>query len=48
MHRLPFPTERIRAKEVGDQIHSDFCGPMQEASLSGACYYVLFKDNCSG
>lgn len=48
MHRLPFPTGRIRAKEVGELIHSDVCGPMQETSLSGARYYVLFKDDCSG
>lgn len=48
MHRLPFPTGRIRAKEVGELIHSDVCGPMQEKSLSGARFYVLFKDDCSG
>ena len=45
MHRLPFPVGRIRAKEVGQLIHSDVIGPMQEASLNGARYCVVFKDD---
>ena len=45
MHRLPFPTGRIRGTQVGQLIHSDVCGPMQTTTPGGARYYVLFKDD---
>lgn len=48
MCRLPFPTGRDRATEIGQLIHSDVCGPMQIASPGGARYYVIFKDDYSG
>lgn len=47
MHRLLFPVGRMRVNE-GQHIHSDVIWPMQEASLKGARYYVVFKDDCSG
>lgn len=48
MSRLPFPPGRIRAKEIGQLIHSDECRPMQVVSPGGARYYVIFKDDYSG
>jgi transposase InsO family protein len=48
MHRLPFPSGRVRAKQVGQLIHSDVCGPMQTSTPSGARYFVSFQDDFSG
>lgn len=48
MHRLPFDKTRTRATELGELIHSDVCGSMQQASPSGSRYYVTFKDDFSG
>jgi transposase InsO family protein len=36
-----------RAKGVLDIVHSDVCGPMSTASLSGYVYYVSFIDDYS-
>jgi 2-hydroxychromene-2-carboxylate isomerase len=47
LHRLPFPTGRTRATEIGGLIHSDVCGPMSKASPGGALYFVTFKDDYS-
>ncbi len=48
-HRLPFPSGgRTRATAVGRLIHSDVEGPLSPMSLSGARYFVLFKDDYSG
>ena len=48
MTRLPFPSGRNRANDIGQLIHSDVCGPMQVISPGGARYYVIFKDDYSG
>jgi hypothetical protein len=32
-----------RSKGILDLVHSDLCGPMKVASLSGYLYYVIFK-----
>ena len=49
LKRNEFPTSnREPVAEVGRLIAADVGGPMQEPSLSGARYYVLFKDKCSG
>ena len=48
MHRLPFPTGRTRANQVGQLIHSDVCGPMQTSTPGGARYFISFKDDFSG
>ena len=48
MTRLPFPSGRNRADDIGQLIHSDVCGPMQVISPGGARYYVIFKDDYSG
>jgi transposase InsO family protein len=48
MTRLPFPSGRNRANEIGQLKHSDVCGPIQVASPGGSRYYVIFKDDYSG
>lgn len=48
-HRQPFPTSgRRRAKEIGEIVHSDLCGPMNVLSITGSLYYVIFQDDASG
>jgi hypothetical protein len=47
MHRLPFPKSISRSSRVGELIHMDLCGPMQEKSLGGARYFLLLKDDFS-
>jgi hypothetical protein len=42
-----FPSSDSRSKGILDLIHSDVCGPMTVASLSGYLYYVLFIDDHS-
>ena len=32
-----------RSKGILDLVHSDLCGPMTFASLSGYLYYVIFR-----
>jgi hypothetical protein len=48
MHRLPFKKGRERAKHIGELVHADVCGPMQQPSPNGSRYYVTFKDDFSG
>jgi hypothetical protein len=42
-----FPNSDSRSKGILDLIHSDVCGPMTVASLSGYLYDVLFIDDHS-
>jgi hypothetical protein len=42
-----FPSSDSRAAGILDLIHSDVCGPMSSASLSGCLYYVIFIDDFS-
>ena len=42
-----FPSSDSRSKEILDLVHSDLCGPMTIASLSGYLYYVIFIDDHS-
>jgi hypothetical protein len=42
-----FPNSDNRVKGVLDIMHSDVCGPMSTASLSGYVYYVSFIDDYS-
>lgn len=46
-HRLPFKITGTSAKSPGNLIHTDTCGPMQETSIGGSRYFVLFKDDYS-
>lgn len=45
--RKPFPTTNTKTTEPGQIIHSDVCGPMEEPSIGGSRYFVLFKDDFS-
>lgn len=48
-HRLPFPKgDRNRQSAPGSLIHADLCGPFKVPSVSGAKYFLLFKDDYSG
>ena len=49
-HRHSFITHPVRTPSPtpGYLIHADLCGPMAHASLGGALYYLLFKDDYSG
>lgn len=47
MHRSPFPKKSTRESCMLDLIHSDVCGPMRVASMSGAKYFVEFIDDQS-
>jgi hypothetical protein len=42
-----FPSNDSRATGILDLIHSDVCGPMSSASLTGFLYYVVFIDDFS-
>ena len=42
-----FPNRDNKDKGVLDIVHSDVCGPMSTASLSGYVYYVSFIDDYS-
>lgn len=42
-----FHSSESRSKEILDLVHSDLCGPMSIASLSGFSYYVTFIDDYS-
>ncbi len=46
--RSPFPTGRLRATYPGEMIHSDLCGPMENATPKGSLYHVIFIDDFSG
>lgn len=40
-------SSRERAKEIGEYIHMDICGPIGEATLNGGKYFFLLKDEYS-
>jgi hypothetical protein len=42
-----FPSSDSRAASILDLIHSNVCGPVSFASLSGCLYYVIFIDDFS-
>lgn len=46
-HRLPFKPTGTSGVSPGNLIHTDTCDPMQEKSIGGSRYFVLFKDDCS-
>ena len=46
-HRIPNSANHVPATVPGEIIHSDLCGPMQEKSIGGAIYFLLFKDDFS-
>lgn len=47
MHRLSFINSSTKAERVAELIHTDVCGPIQESSIDGSRYFLLFKDDFS-
>jgi hypothetical protein len=45
--KTAFPSNESGPAEILDLIHSDVCGPMSLASLTGSLYYVVFIDDFS-
>ena len=46
-HRAVFSRSESKATKCGEIVHADVCGPMQETSLGGSRYFLLFKDDFS-
>ncbi|KAL4123352.1 hypothetical protein QTP88_015548 [Uroleucon formosanum] len=46
-HREPFTLSNTKTTKPGQLIHSNICGPMEENSLGGKRYFVIFKDDYS-
>ena len=44
----PTLTEKERDTTPGTYVHIDLCGPMSTASIGGALYFMLCKDNNTG
>ena len=48
-HRQPYPSDGKQRKDnPGDLVHLDICGAIKPQSLSGASYFLLLKDDCTG
>lgn len=45
--RLPFPKEGNRSTELLHIVHTDLCGPMENRSIGGSRYFMLFIDDFS-
>lgn len=45
--RMPFVTNSNTASEVLGVVHADVAGPMEIASVGGARYFLLLKDDLS-
>lgn len=45
--RLPFPKEGSRSTELLHIVHTDLCGPMENRSIGGSRYFMLFIDDFS-
>lgn len=45
--RLPFPKEGSRSTELLHKVHTDLCGPMENQSIGGSRYFMLFIDDYS-
>jgi hypothetical protein len=46
-NKTAFPSSHSREVGIPDLIHSDVCGPMSSALLTGSLYYVVFIDDFS-
>jgi transposase InsO family protein len=46
-YEASFPSSDSRSAGVLDLVHTDVCGPMSRASLSGCEYYITFIDDHS-
>lgn len=47
LHREPYLSSKSKSSRNGDLIHADLCGPMENISLGGSKYFLLFKDDFS-
>lgn len=45
--REPFTANESRASDLGELLHVDLCGPMEEPSLNNSHYMLLLKDDLS-
>lgn len=45
--RLPFPQVGRRSTETLQIVHADVCGAMENKSIGGARYFLLFVDDFS-
>lgn len=46
--KLPFPKKSMtRSNEILGLVHTDVCGPIQEASINGSLYFITFIDDYS-
>lgn len=43
--KSPFKNKGTRAKQILEIVHTDICGPMEEASFAGSIYMLLFIDD---
>lgn len=46
-HRQPFPASETQTSEVGELVHADLCGAMEQNSFGNSRYFLLFKDDFS-
>lgn len=47
VHRLTFEHRKEKSSKCGEIIHTDVCGPIEQTSLNGSRYFLLFKDDYS-
>lgn len=47
MTRIPYKSSASKAMAILELVHTDVCGPMEQKSMSGSVYYVLFLDDYS-
>ena len=40
-HHLPFPVNSTKSTSIGEIIHADVCGPMEETTLNGSLKVLL-------
>lgn len=45
--RLPFPDSKSFTTDLLQIVHTDLCGPMENVSLGGSKYFILFIDDFS-
>lgn len=46
-HRASFQSREEKSSKCGEIFHVDVCGTMQEMSIGGSRYFLLFKDDFS-
>lgn len=46
-HRVPFSVSQSRARQIGELVHTDLCGPFEVESLGQSKYFLLLKDDYS-